>query len=383
MTTSASHLTTTPYHYIQTEQTDNGWLLVTLKRDNALQALNTQMVTELLTVLQAAAIDNNIHAIFLQSNTPKAFCAGGDVRSLRHAVVDGTPTLADKFFAAEYQLDLAIRQFCKPIVVWGDGYVMGGGMGIFMAADFRVATSHSKFAMPEIAIGLFPDVGASRYLANNGSVGLFLGTTGSMVSSSGAQALAWASHVCEDKTAVLTQLLQLDWQTADNGCKHHCCQKIANVLNQYHCIQPPAPIQLVLSDIQSICQGHNFNQDYQNLIKLTQHSNPWLKQAGESIKAGAPSTVALTWLLWQWATKTEHATWEQVYALEYELACFKVRHADFAEGVRARLVDKDLSPQWQIQYIAGMGIDDILPQLPKTHDATWQQLLTHYGIQAI
>lgn len=99
--------------------------------------------------------DDSVKAIWLDSTTPKAFCAGGDVRKLRQLVINNEVETANKFFETEYALDLLLHNYVKPVVVWGEGYVMGGGLGLFMAAPFRLVTPYSRLAMPEVNIGSY------------------------------------------------------------------------------------------------------------------------------------------------------------------------------------------------------------------------------------
>lgn len=351
-----------------------GWAKLSLNRAKALQALNTKMVVMLKQYLAQIAEDDGVYAVWLESTTPKAFCAGGDVRRIRQAVIENEPQ-PENFFAQEYALDLYMHEYSKPIVTWGEGYIMGGGMGMLMATPFRIVTPKSKLAMPEVNIGLFPDVGGSRFLASSGTLGLFLGLTGSMLSASDAFMLRWATHICTDtKSSVLEKLENIVWQSS--GLNPH--QLIDDVLNTIHTPSNPTHLQQNLSLIHDLALGENFMDDYQNLCQLSTSNNEWLKTAGQNIRQGAPSTVALTWLLWSWA---HNKTWQAVFALEFELAKWKINHPDFAEGVRARLVDKDLKPQWQHKNTDSLS--DILPSLPVTDDEQWQQLLIKNHIKAI
>lgn len=361
-------------HHVFLDVQDNGWAILRLDRPKALQALNLEMVEQMHTYLTQIQSDDSVKAIWIESSTPKAFCAGGDVRSVRQSVIDGKAEQGDAFFQQEYALDLLLHTYPKPIVVWGEGYVMGGGMGIMMACPFRITTPKSRLAMPEVQIGLFPDVGGSRFLAERGRVGLFLGMTGSMLSAAGSYMIRWATHLCsEDKEAVLERLQKIDWRSHPS---HYLL--IDDALNGIHQPLNATVFQDSLDSINSLCRGDDFTTDYTNLCHLVEAQSPWLKTAGENISKGAPSTAALTWLLWQWA---KNKSWQDVFALEYELACWKIRHPDFSEGVRARLVDKDLQPQWQNANAKVLA--HILPELPACHDKDWQNLLIKHGILAI
>lgn len=368
---------------------DTGWAVLRLNRPKALQALNTDMVIQIKQQLEKIADDASVYAIWFESNTHKAFCAGGDVRAVRQSVLEDDVAAGDAFFEHEYALDLYLHEYRKPIVVWAEGYIMGGGMGMMMACPFRIMTPKSKVAMPEVSIGLFPDVGASRFLAERDQLGLFLGMTGAMLNAADSYLLRFATHLCAaEKNSVFERLLSIKW-SADKSAH----RAIDDALEAIH-----TPMLAMQSELHTACGtlealnlGNDFAQDYAHLCTLATDKNTWLKQAGESISQGSPASAALTWLLWQWGRRhfSDDVTaddyvqknWQQVFALEEAVVAWKIRHEDFAEGVRARLVDKDLTPAWQ--QASENHLSAILPTLPKTDDATWQHLLQTYGIQAV
>jgi enoyl-CoA hydratase/carnithine racemase len=317
--------------------------------------------------------DPHTSAVWLDSTTPKAFCAGGDVRKLRQLIVNDETDIAHRFFAEEYALDLLLHQYSKPVVVWGEGYVMGGGMGLFMAAPFRLVTSQSRLAMPEINIGLYPDVGGTRFLAERGAIGLFLGLTGSIMSASGAYTIGWATHISgESREQVLERLTQINWSDYPAGA----FRAIDDTLDALHRPLSAGPLQDSLDVIHSVCRGLDFMQDYQSIISLQDARSDWLRQAGENLEKGSPSTAALTWLLWQWGQSAP--SWARVFELEKTLAEWKTLHPDFNEGVRARLVDKDLAPVWQAQSFN--SLKEALGSVPVADDADWMALLARYGV---
>ncbi|MEC7118423.1 MAG: enoyl-CoA hydratase/isomerase family protein [Pseudomonadota bacterium] len=371
MQTSILQITAHPD--VVVERAENGWAIVRLNRPKSLHALDESLALALFEVFDFLKQDLDTQAIWLDSTTPKAFCAGGDVRKLREMVTADQADQADRFFAAEYRLDLLLHQYAKPIVVWGEGYIMGGGMGLFMAAPFRLVTPSSRLAMPEINIGLFPDVGGSRFLAERGSIGLFLGLTGSVMSPSGAYTIGWATHICGlAREEVLKRLVSIIWSDYPAGV----FRAIDDTLDALHRPLSSGPLQDSLDVIHSVCRGEDFMRDYQAIIALNDARSDWLRQAGENLKSGSPSTAALTWLLWQWGKTVR--PWQEVFALEQELASWKIRHADFSEGVRARLVDKDLAPVWQAQQFGSLA--EALGSRPNTSNRAWQDLLDHYGI---
>lgn len=358
------------------EEAINGWRIVRLNRPKSLHALDESIVTALLEVFQDFHHDDRVKAIWLDSTTPKAFCAGGDVRKLRQLVINSEVDAANKFFEQEYALDLLLHNYAKPVLVWGEGYVMGGGLGLFMAAPFRMVTPYSRLAMPEINIGLYPDVGATRFLADRGAIGLFTGLTGSIMTAAGAYSIGWATHICDaHRDKVLDKLINIDWGHYPAGD----FRAIDDTLNSLHRPVGPGPLQNSLDVIQSVCRGVNFEHDYESIIGLRDARSDWLRQASENLQKGSPATAALTWLLWQWGKQIH--SWNEVFELETQISDWKIRHADFVEGVRARLVDKDLAPEWSTG--TGMSLKGILSANPPvTTIESWNQLLKQYGVIA-
>ena len=356
------------------EEAKNGWRIVRLNRPKSLHALDESIVTALLKVFQDFHHDDAVKAIWLDSTTPKAFCAGGDVRKLRQLVINDEVDTANKFFEQEYALDLLLHNYAKPVLVWGEGYVMGGGLGLFMAAPFRLVTPYSRLAMPEINIGLYPDVGATRFLADRGAIGLFTGLTGSIMTAAGAYGIGWATHICDaQRDNVLEKLINIDWGHYPAGD----FRAIDDTLNSMHRPVGPGPLQNSLDVIQSVCRGVSFEHDYESIIGLSDARSDWLRQASENLQKGSPTTAALTWLLWQWGKQVH--SWNEVFELDTQISDWKIRHPDFVEGVRARLVDKDLSPEWKKG--ADFSLKAILSDCPPvTKNESWNNLLKHYAV---
>src|SRR5690606_15192614 len=165
--------------------------IATLNVPRALNALSLEMIDLLKMQLDDWQQDARIAAVWLDAEGDKAFCAGGDVVRLYQSMVD-TPTgernhYAEAFFGREYQLDYLLHTYGKPVICWGHGIVMGGGLGLMSGCSHRVVTEKSRIAMPEITIGLHPDVGGSWFLSRMpGRTGLFLGLTGANINAADA-----------------------------------------------------------------------------------------------------------------------------------------------------------------------------------------------------
>lgn len=359
------------------EPLTQGWWAIRLNRPQNLHALDSEIAMALYSTLSYLQNRADVRAIWLDSTTSKAFCAGGDVRALRSHVLANQQKDVQQFFSHEYALDKLLHHYAKPVVVWGDGFVMGGGLGLFMAATFRLATPQTRLAMPEINIGLYPDAGATRFLAERGTLGLFLGLTGAIMTAAGGYNIGWATHICNrSREQVLKELTNIIWQDYPAGDY----RAIHDTLNRLHYPIAAGPLQNALDLIRQVCRGEDFLEDYQSITQLTNHSSDWLRQTAENLKQGSMTTAVLTWLLWQWAKSPR--SWDDVFQLEYEMSMWKVNHIDFAEGVRARLVDKDLAPNWHIKQFN--HIKDVFGDHPPISPTieSWNRILQHYQIIA-
>ena len=206
-------------HFEELTGTDGARIgVASLDAEKSLNALSLPMINALRDQLDAWAKEPQIVCVLLRGNGAKAFCAGGEVRSLVEACrahPGEVPPLAAHFFAAEYRLDFNLHTYPKPLICWGHGYVLGGGMGLLQGASIRIVTPSSRLAMPEISIGLYPDVGASWFLSRlPGKLGLFLGLTGAHMNGRDAIDLDLADRFLldEQQEELIEGLLQLNWQ---------------------------------------------------------------------------------------------------------------------------------------------------------------------------
>ena len=172
---------------------------------------------------------------------------------------------------------------------------------------------------------------------------------------------------------MLQKVLNVDWNHYPAGA----FRAIDDTLNSLHRPVASGPLQNSIDVIHSVCRGQSFEYDYQAIIGLSDASSDWLRQASENLQKGSPSTAAITWLLWQWGKQVH--SWNEIFELETQISDWKIRHHDFVEGVRARLVDKDLSPAWKKG--ADMSLKGILSANPPvTNIESWNALLKQYGV---
>ncbi|MGF6590687.1 enoyl-CoA hydratase/isomerase family protein [Pseudomonas sp. 2835] len=326
--------------------------VATLNTPQTLNALSLPMIEVLDEQLKAWADDPDVVCVLLRGEGAKAFCAGGEVRSLAQACLDHpgrVPPLAAQFFAAEYRFDYRLHTYPKPLICWGHGHVLGGGMGLLQGASVRVVTPSSRLAMPEISIGLYPDVGGSWFLSRlPGKLGLFLGLTGAPINASDALDLGLADRLLGEsqQEELLDDLLQLNWQ------EQTALQLNSLLKAQQHGAQAQRPeaqwlprrqqIDALLDVADPVCA-------WRAIAPLRNHADPLLAKAAQAMLEGCPLTAHL---VWEQIQRAKYLSLAQVFQMEYTLSLNCCQHPEFSEGVRARLIDKDQKPRWHWADIA-------------------------------
>ena len=331
--------------------------VITLDAPKSLHALNLDMIRAIDGALLRWMDDASIACVVLQSSTDKAFCAGGDVRSLRTAVAEQPGVVPNPqalaFFAEEYRLDHRIHTYAKPLLVWGGGIVMGGGLGLMAGASHRVVTETTRIAMPEITIGLFPDVGGSWFLGRMpGRSGLFLGLTGAPMNAADALFAGLGDYFLQQdaREPVLDALAQASWQ-ADPQANRQQLDRLLRGFAAPASLLPVSEVRANFDAIASLTQAPTL-QEVVAAIAAYAGDSAWLQKAAHSLAKGAPSSAALVWTMRE---RTRHLSLAQVFQLELIVAVQCCAHPDFAEGVRALLIDKDGAPQWQPASLGELG----------------------------
>lgn len=347
-----------------TEQTECGHLIgiMTLNTPKSLNALSVKMCQLLSQQLEQWQSENQIVALVLKGTGDKAFCAGGDIRKLYDSMSSDAPLpnpYATEFFGHEYRLYRQMHFYPKPLILWGDGIIMGGGMGLMAGCSHRLVTERTRFAMPEVTIGLFPDASGSWFLQRMpAKTGLFLGLTGAMCNGNDALLgnLAEYAVASSDYDDIIQSLKQSDWLVSASSTDKCDNNSAHSIVSRVLAAQPVAelPVSKLATYWQPIQQLMNSGglgdidmllQSDEALAQLDAAfaKDSWTQRAVDTYRHGCPVTAALTYALYH---KVTDLSLEQVLYLEANVAVHCAANPDFKEGVRALLIDKDRNPQW-------------------------------------
>lgn len=325
---------------------------ISLNAPRTLNALNLEIILSLREILGSWEKDPRIAAVFIDGKGEKAFCAGGDVKRIhafisqaRAAGQDPGP-LCQVFFENEYRLDYAIHVYPKPLIVWGDGIVMGGGIGVMAGASHRVVTETTMLAMPEISIGLYPDVAASYFLPRMpGRIGLFLGLTAARFQAGDALFVGLADHFVPRgaKDSLLAQLRATRFEAPSSA---------EQVTKALLAVGSEAPAS-ILKQRQSEIDAWTAGADVEGIVARFKALDPavedsFLTAARQSLLSGSPTSLKLTFEQYQ---RSKGISLKAAFEQELVLSLQCCLHHDFAEGVRALLIDRDNAPNWSPRAI--------------------------------
>lgn len=334
--------------------------LARLNVEKSLNALSLDMILLLMPKLQAWQDDADIACVWLEGAGEKAFCAGGDIVAMYHAMAempDEPVAEVVDFFHAEYRLDYLIQTFKKPLLVWADGFVMGGGMGLMNGASHRVVTERSRLAMPEISIGLYPDVGATYFLSKlPDNMGLFLGLTAAQVNAADALYIGLADFaIASDmRDNTLHALANASWSD-DNELN---LATLTDTLLQRKLadeLMPTAELYERRDLISSLMTGDDIQQVSAQFLAY-ETDDKLLSRAQATLKAGCPLTAHIVWQQLQFGGELSLA---DAFRMELTLSVNCAARGDFREGVRALLIDKDRQPKWSHNDISDVYADDL------------------------
>ncbi len=336
----------------------SGLGVITLTRPDVLNALSHEMCVLIHDKLDEWQAADDIKAVVVRGAGNKAFCAGGDVR----AIVDQgheRNVAASEFFAAEYRLNAKIFHFQKPYIVLLDGIVMGGGVGVSIHGSHRIVTENTLFAMPECAIGLVPDVGASHFLPRMpGAVGTYLGMTGARLM--GSDVLYTGVGTAYMASEKLEQLIS---KLADEEIG--TCDDVDTIVAEFAEDPGPAPLD-EFRDLIDAAFGENSAEDIFDHLSIIDHD--WARETHAVLSKLSPISLKVIVEELQRGSKLD---FDDCMVMEYRIvSAITAYDSDFYEGVRALLLDKDHDPNWIPATLEEVSNDMVLAhfQIPAGGD---------------
>lgn len=326
--------------------------VATLNRPRQLNAINLEMCQLLLDRFRAWQSDDGVVAVVLRGAGDKGFSAGGDVADLVRRVRAGGPdryVYGDSFFAVEYSLNLLIHHYRKPLLSLSHGINMGGGVGLTVGASHRVVSDRSRVAMPEIHIGLIPDVGGGFFLNRLPcGIGTVMALTGLTLNETDTVFTGLADWVLphahfDDLWCALRALPWTGQARADGALLTRLLQALSQDLLQRQASAPPPSELLPRLDVLRAIAVCPTALEMRDALLTAAAADPWFKPWATSLSQGSPTAAYLTL---EYLRRAKTMSLAQVLDMDLRVTCACQRAHDFPEGVRALLIDKDRQPQW-------------------------------------
>lgn len=335
------------------------WGVVTLQNEKALNALDWDMVKAMRAQLMQWASDKSVRAVLVRGAGERAFCAGGDIRWL-HDTAKDDPAHAAEFFREEYRNNSLIYHYPKPYVALIDGITMGGGVGISVHGDFRVAGDSTMFAMPETGIGLFPDVGGGHFMPRlHDDVGLYYALTGARAKAADCMAAGIATHYTahDQYEALETALLgaPLSEQTHAD---------IEAVLDRFAGDPGHAPINDIRADIKRLFSGKETLDDL--MTALEKDDSDFANDTLKILSRMSPTSMRITF---EQMKRGGALDFDENMKMEFRVVRRIMEGKDFFEGVRAQILDKDRNPKWDPESLDAITDEDITYYFNELGDA--------------
>ena len=319
---------------------------ITLTRPDALNALNIEMVDAISAALSGWAEDDEIAMVVIDGVGDKAFCAGGDIADIYAALVAGDPSVARDFWRAEYRMNAALFTFPKPVASFLQGYTMGGGVGVGCHASHRVVGASSTIAMPEVSIGLVPDVGGSLLLARApGWVGEYLGCTATRMSAGDAIFAGFADYFIDE--ARWPKLIETLEKTGD-----------WTVIDRFSEVAPASDLEAQYTDINRFFDGDRLRD---TLILLRASDSDFARETLKKLERNAPLATCGAMELVHRARVRERI--DEALRGEFRFAYRLAEQGDFQEGIRAAIIDRDRTPKWAHATLEAPSVTEVAAML--------------------
>ncbi|TVR07790.1 MAG: enoyl-CoA hydratase/isomerase family protein [Salinarimonadaceae bacterium] len=316
--------------------------VITLNRPHALNALTLSMVRDMRAALEAWAGDAAITRVVVQGSGEKAFCAGGDIRKLVEAGKAGRPEEALAFWREEYELNALIAAYPKPYISLIDGICMGGGVGVSLHGSHRVAGERYLFAMPEVGIGFFPDVGASYALPRlPGRAGLYLALTGARLKYADALSLGLATHAA----------VSADFDPIREALA--AGEDVDAVLGRHRRAVSEAPLLTLSGLIDRVFDAASVEEI---LANLDFEGSEVADGIAKTIRAKSPTSLRIAY---EQVRRGAELDFREAMRMEFRIVSRILDGRDFYEGVRAVLIDKDQTPRWDPARLEDVADADV------------------------
>jgi enoyl-CoA hydratase len=337
-------------------RTSSGMSII-LNREEALNSLDLEMVRLITDYFNEALADDECKLIMFYGLGERGFCAGGDIRRLASDMQNNNIDDVNKFFLEEFSLDLMIHRSPKPVIVIADGITMGGGLGIASGADWVIATEKTRMAMPETRIGFFPDVGATGWMYSKCPPGYpeYLALTSHELKGSECLRVGFATHLASaDKVNDLIRSIERFETKGISSAKELLALLMREIKGYFDRNIATRP------DIDTWVAEYFAGQPSLEEIIDSLQVCPILLSPCEGLTSElserSPTALAVTLKLLR---HNEHLPMDKVYEADFRAMQFIVRHPDFLEGVRARIIDKDDQPRWQPESIKDVDLSGL------------------------
>lgn len=323
--------------------------LITLNRPQALNSLTLNMIREAERHTLKWAKDPDIYGVIIEAVPGRAFSAGGDIRTL-YNWMQNSPGDAIQYYREEYQHNWTLERFKKPTVSLINGFVMGGGVGFSIYGTHRVAGEGLVFAMPETGIGFFPDIGGSYFLSRfPGHLGMYLGLTGLSVGPADAYHLGVATHVIGSEHFEVIKQTMIEADPIDP------------VLEELHKTPDQGEVWARRDIINEIFSAGSLAEIFEGLSRASGPDEAWARETLAELHKKSPFSLAVTFKLIReaMAEATAYKNLKSALEVEFRLGHRFLHGHDFAEGIRAAIIDKDNEPNWEYKDLAAVPMDRV------------------------